>query len=373
MVSNRSPHFDVIIIGAGPAGTVAATMLARAKFEVALIEQSRFPRDKVCGECISAVGLNVLRRHDLLLPLQSHAPSRLTRAIICAPDGSKVALKLPREMAGLSRLVMDQTLLSAARNAGTTVYQPARVESLDGGNRRVVARDLQDNRLCELQADLVLLADGKGTLSQRTTTPTGDLGIKCHLRGVDGPRDAIELFGVDGHYTGLAPIEDDLWNLAFSIPVHRVAKLRGDHDALLNRMRGQNKSLAARLRFAERASDWLTSSLPRFPVASHWEHNVIPLGNAAAALEPIGGEGMGLAMKSAEIACDEIITARLKSRAIDVRLLRTQFNSLWRLRRFGCRSAAMTISSSRLSALAVSFLGHFPRLHQPAMNLIGKL
>ena len=47
----------IVVIGAGPAGSVAAALLARAGLDVILIEQHRFPRDKVCGECLSALGI----------------------------------------------------------------------------------------------------------------------------------------------------------------------------------------------------------------------------------------------------------------------------------------------------------------------------
>jgi len=50
------------VIGAGPAGSTAAMLLARAGWSVTLVEQHRFPRDKVCGECLSALGIDVLTR-----------------------------------------------------------------------------------------------------------------------------------------------------------------------------------------------------------------------------------------------------------------------------------------------------------------------
>src|SRR5690242_730212 len=54
-----------IVIGAGPAGSIAAMLLARAQWDVTLVEQHRFPRDKVCGECLSSLGVDVLTRLDL--------------------------------------------------------------------------------------------------------------------------------------------------------------------------------------------------------------------------------------------------------------------------------------------------------------------
>src|SRR5205085_620835 len=132
--------------------------------------------------------------------------------------------------------------------------------------------------------------------------PTADFGVKAHFANVAGPRDAVELFGVRGHYVGLAPIEADRSNIAFSVPAARIEHCRGNLDTLWSQVRAQNPILNDRFARATRVGDWLASPLPRFAVARHWPDRVIPLGNAAAALEPIGGEGMGLAMRSAELA-----------------------------------------------------------------------
>src|SRR5205085_5225391 len=105
----------------------------------------------------------------------------------------------------------------------------------------------------------VLVADGKAALLPRRPTPTRDLGIKAHFADVASPRprDAIELFGVVGHYGGLAPIEGDRWNASFSIPATTMQQFRGDLDALFASMLSRNRSLRARMRSAVRVGAWL--------------------------------------------------------------------------------------------------------------------
>ena len=96
--------------------------------------------------------------------------------------------------------------------------------------------------------------------------------------------------------------------------------------------------LAERLDKARRVGDWLASPLPRFGIAREWPANVIPIGNAAAALEPIGGEGMGLAMRSGELAAIALDHAHRSASPLPVTRLRSEFARLWQKRRFACRA-----------------------------------
>jgi flavin-dependent dehydrogenase len=106
-------------------------------------------------------------------------------------------------------------------------------------------------------------------------------------------------------------------------------------------------------------------------VRKHWPLGVIPVGNAAAALEPIGGEGMGLAMRSAELAATSLLSGRAAEPASDAATLRRDYVRLWRRRRFGCRAAAVAASRE---AVAGTLLRHpLPDLAtRAALRLMGK-
>src|SRR3954469_13769192 len=155
----------VIIIGGGPAGSVAGAPPARGEWRVTLAEQHRFPRDKVCGECLSALGAEVLGRLGLFDSIRPLGAVRLGRTLLHAPSGRCAAADLPRPMWGVSRVALDGLLLNAAADAGTEVIQPARCEAIHPGPRpSVILRDLVTNELRTVEADVVLLADGKSAL-----------------------------------------------------------------------------------------------------------------------------------------------------------------------------------------------------------------
>jgi flavin-dependent dehydrogenase len=354
---------DVTIIGGGPAGATCAILLARGGWDVTLVEQSRFPRDKVCGECLSALGFDVLTRIGLAETFLSLGAVRLNRAEIRAPGGRPMRVALPAPMWGLSRSAFDTMLLDAARGVGARVRQPARCEAVDGSVR---IRDLETNTVETLKPSHVLLADGKGAFADERPPRTGDFGIKAHFIDVDGPRDAIELFSIRKSYGGLAAIEGGRWNTAFSVPSTRIQASRGDLDGLFAEMLCENPTLARRFTAARRVGPWLASPLPRFSVRGLWQSDVIPIGNAAAALEPIGGEGMGLAMRSAELAA----TSLLSCCHDDVKLLGA-FRRLWGVRSLACRAAGIAASRPLVSTpLAVMRLPGVAV--RAALRLVGK-
>lgn len=358
---------DATIIGAGPAGSAAALCLARARWAVTLIEQHRFPRDKVCGECLSALGLEVLDRLQLGAAVRS-AGALLVRAQLHAGGGRCASLSLPRPMVGLSRHRLDGLLLQAAAEAGARLLQPVRCEKVEPGSDGVALRlrDLSNNRIFTQRASYVLVADGKSAQPGPVPPPTGDIGIKSHWTNVDGPRDAIELFACRGCYGGLAAIEDGRWNAAFSVPARRLREHGGNIPSLFAELLSENRSLHQRLRHAVQALGWLAAPTPRFALRRPLAPRIIQIGNAAAAIEPIGGEGMGLALASAELAAHRLIDgSRLPP-------LRRSFTGLWRTRQVACRTAAVVASSPPLAAAAVRLTGAAPALAGAWLHLMGK-
>jgi len=352
----------VAVIGAGPAGSVTALLLARSGIDVTLIEQHRFPRDKVCGECLSALGIDVLSRLCLAGDLQHLAPRSLRRVVIFPPDARSIELALPRPMLGISRRALDQFLLQAARDAGARILQPARCESLTP----LRLRTFDENCTRTLHADLIVLANGKGQ-------PSGDFGLKAHFIGINAPPDAIGLFGVQGHYGGVAPVEADRWNLAFSVPAARIRQYARYFDRLLDAIMRENGQLGRWMAGARRVSDWLVSPLPRFDVRDDWPDRVIPVGNAAAAIEPIGGEGIGLAIRSAELAAAAILAAPQGDHRVDLHRLKSEYRKLWGWRGLVCRCAAMAISNPPLASFLAQSIAPGDPITASVLRAIGKV
>ena len=377
MTSRVAEHTDwnVAVIGAGPAGSVAAIRLAQLGHHVTLFEKAKFPRDKVCGECLSATGIAVLSRLGVAETMRVElGPITLRHASAVASDGSASVVDLPATMWGLTRRSMDSWLFDFARASGAHVRLGTAACDLRNMTVPVIPheRDTRATHKGEHAFDAIMLADGRaGSLSR--AAPTGDFGIKAHFRYVDADRDTIELVALaGGGYAGLAPVNDDLWNAAWSVPAKLLKQHRGDIDALFGEALARSPHLHQRFARATRVGDWLSCPLPRHAVRKDWPRNVIPIGNAAAALEPVGGEGMGLAMRSGELAAEAIDLAAREGRDVDACALQAKFQRLWRTRRAACRGAAIALTHPIVGPLAIELSRRSPALARAGLALVGK-
>jgi flavin-dependent dehydrogenase len=381
---------NAIVIGGGPSGSMTALLLARSGWRVKLFEQHAFPRDKVCGECLSSLGVQVLSRAGLHPALEALHPALLRRVHLHG-GGRSVSLPLPRPMIGLSRRLLDEMLLAAAARFGVEVHQRVRCEAIDGaGNPSATLRDLSNNRVWTESAAHFIIADGKGSLAGRPPAKTGSFGIKAHFDDVDGPSDSIELFGCQGCYGGIAAIEGNRWNASFSVPAQRLRRCAGNLEALFAELMAENDVLRQRLGSARRIGVILAAPLMRFGVRQALSARVLHVGGGAAALEPIGGEGMGLALRSAELAAEWLQGGGFRLRraqsgraaasrhggssngfSFEKISLTRRYSALWRVRGRACRAAALLASSPPAARIALTLLDGL-QLGGCALRLIGK-
>jgi flavin-dependent dehydrogenase len=127
-------HYDVIVVGGGPAGSSTAIHLAQRGISVLLIEQKRFPRAKLCGEFISPECADHFEKLGVAASMQASEPAEITQTVfysrrtkrIVVPSwwfGGSFAL-------GLSRAEMDNNLLRRAKDLGVNVLEETSVTEL---------------------------------------------------------------------------------------------------------------------------------------------------------------------------------------------------------------------------------------------------
>jgi flavin-dependent dehydrogenase len=150
---------DVLVVGAGPAGSACAQMLARAGLQVCLVDQQPFPREKVCGDGLIPDAHAALARLGVAETVAARAHP-VERVACIGPRGGRV--EVPGRLAVLPRRELDQILLDAAVAAGADFQAPWRFEGLltDAQGRAQGATLRQGDAVHEVSARWVVLATG---------------------------------------------------------------------------------------------------------------------------------------------------------------------------------------------------------------------
>ncbi|MFJ6195188.1 geranylgeranyl reductase family protein [Micromonospora sp. NPDC092111] len=168
-------EFDVIVVGAGPAGSAAALAARRAGAGVLLLDRADFPRDKACGDGIAAHALDVLAGLGVTDAVAGYPPLPALRLV--GPGGGAVARALPRPAYTVPRQVFDARLVAAAVGAGAELRRHA-VRRIEVRADRVVLDG-------ELSARAVVGADGAGSVVRRLLghPPNPDRHLALAIRG----------------------------------------------------------------------------------------------------------------------------------------------------------------------------------------------
>ncbi|HEV2698689.1 MAG TPA: FAD-dependent oxidoreductase, partial [Terriglobales bacterium] len=200
--------FDLIVVGAGPAGCAAAITASRGGAKVLLLERGSFPRHKVCGEFVSAESLELLGR--LLIPedgkLISTAP-RIGKGRIFA-DGAEISAEINPPAASITRFALDAALWRACLNGGVDARPNFPVKAVKGQGPFSVETEMEN-----FEAKAVVNATGRWsnlTLPTDASRDNGDrrIGLKAHFREASSPA-SVDLYFFDGGYCGVQPITDD--------------------------------------------------------------------------------------------------------------------------------------------------------------------
>lgn len=292
-VTGRDDQIRLIaIIGAGPAGGAAASLLSRRGYRVTLFERSEFPRAKVCGEYISPAGQAALSAVIDPGTLQAAGLAVCDRFAIELADGDRdrtIEWRASAPAWSLSRARLDALLRDEARRRGAGVRQPASVRSVSYDDDGVTL----DIGGASERFDLVVHADGQGRHDPAGPTPkiAGVVGHKCHYRPGRAIR-GVRMRAGDGAYVGTIQVEDGLATCALVATREHIARADADPDAML-------ASLWPGFDPTRREGPWRSCGVARSGYIEPGHARSVRLGNAAAAVDPIGGEGIGLALWSA--------------------------------------------------------------------------
>ncbi|MGP1272158.1 MAG: NAD(P)/FAD-dependent oxidoreductase [Phycisphaerales bacterium] len=354
-----------VVLGGAAAGATAGLGLARAGWCVTIIESARFPRAKVCGEFVSPAVTALL---ESLIPAEDllEAGARRVRELTLWLGQRRRDWPMHAPAWAISRRSLDDLLLARARQEGARVLQPERASGVSHEQGRVAVTLASGERI---EADIVVHADGRGRLDAAGPTPTakGIVGLKCHAE-LPMPLGGIHMRAARGAYAGGIDVEHGLATIALCATHDRLRDAAGDRDALL-------ADLWPGYEPAWRRGEWLACGVARSGYRRPSDLRSFRVGNAAAAVDPVGGEGIGLAIWSACILAESLRGLDPRDGAAIERLHRgfaTAYHRRLRTRRPACRLAAELLMRPRLLAMAWPLLAA-PRLTiEPWYRLTGK-
>ena len=311
--------WDVVIAGAGPAGTVAATILARAGVRVLIIDRARFPRDKLCGDSLNPGTLAVLHRHNLAGWIEQHGRP-LDGMLVCGHAGARVAGRYPRALCGrtIRRRELDQWLLGEAIRAGAQFEPCVTVRSAvfgtgsktDGADRVVGIRiDSETRKHVFVPSRVTIAADG------RRSTLTFGLGLAAHpghprrwaigayFDGVADISQYGEMHVRPGEYIGVAPMPNTLANVCAVGTRATLTQLSTPAKALLTAI-CRDEGLRGRFDGARLASRPVILGPLAVDTRAAGMPGLLLAGDAAGFIDPITGDGLRFAIRGAELAAE---------------------------------------------------------------------
>lgn len=313
-------NYDVIIAGAGPAGSSTAIHLALRGARVLLIEQKKFPRAKLCGEFISPECAFHFERLGVAEQMFAAGPATLTETVFYARSGARAVVPSSwfgsnGVALGLSRAEMDERLLRRAAAAGVHVFENAAVSNLileNGSVRGVTVK--HETIETSYRASITVDATGRSRaltrqLVSRTKNPKRPpmIAFKAHLENTGVEPGACEIYFYRGGYGGLSTIEHGLSNLCFIASAGDVRACDADANRVMREVVGQNRRARLTLENSRLQSNWMAVSLEgfgRYRVAP--AGGLLAVGDAASFIDPFTGSGMLMAMESGELAAKAI-------------------------------------------------------------------
>jgi geranylgeranyl reductase family protein len=287
--------FDVAIVGGGPAGSSCAAFCALAGLRTLVIEREKFPRGKVCGDCLNPSCWAVLERLGVAQRVRDLPHSKLDSVEFIAIDGHKVVVDLPTGHnceVSVKRSLFDDLLLTRARDVGADVRERTTVTALaNSGNWKIETAAGES-----FSARTLIGADGRNSTVARLRNllpraARERVALQAHIPLPRNFGRRIILQFLREGYSGQAPVNETQLNLCLVGTPPTISRLRNWAEHRFEITPDQ---------------PWRTiTPLTRSPVPCGHE-NLLFIGDAARVVEPFTGEGIYYALRSGELAADAI-------------------------------------------------------------------
>jgi len=288
----EAAQYDLIVVGAGPAGSACAITAARAGTKVLLLEKDRFPRQKVCGEFVSPESLGLL--HGFLENGRFQSCPQVVSSRIFL-DNKILALPVSPAAQSIPRFDLDPALFAAATNAGATACEGITVQEVRRNG--VFCLRTSENSYA---ARAVVNATGRWSKLTQFDVAGKDrwIGLKAHFSELS-PSQTVDLYFFPAGYCGVTPVGPN--------SVNACAMVRADAAHTLEDVFAKEPRLYARSRNWQPLFATVTTSPLYFRERVTESDGVFLAGDAAGFIDPFAGDGISLALQSGTLAAESIV------------------------------------------------------------------
>lgn len=321
---------DVLIVGAGPAGSTLSHFLLKAGVDHILIDKASFPRDKICGDGITIDALNVLKRiHPELLEKFAHTSDMLPSwgFSFNGPKGQELRVDLKDKGLPVAplytarRLDFDQFLLDELPKKDQ-FWQNCALTHLEQHPAWIKAEVLRDGKPMEIEAKIIIGAEGEKPivtkllgLDHYREKEHLIAALRVYYKGVEGfhPNNHLEFFFdknlLPGYFWAF-PLSKGEANVGLGMVSPAISKRKANLKKLLEEIPLRNPHIAPMFENAEAIETVKGWGLPTITKNRRiGGKNYALIGDAGGMIEPFTGKGIGPGMMSARIASEHIIDA----------------------------------------------------------------
>lgn len=376
--------YDLIIVGGGPSGSTMALSAQKQGLQVLLVDKEKFPRDKICGDALTASSLNILDEFNLIEPLLQQSHGCANNMVFYSEQArlSPPSMKKSEIISTSRRIILDNVLFQAAK-AVVDTKEKFKVEQLLVKNDRVfgIQGSSEDGQSHEYTAKVVAGADGCSSVVARklglhqSLKQGGAVGTRAYYRHLPIAGDEMELYYLPAccpGYFWIFPVDEQTVNVGV-ILFENSTKNTGVLAPELHRQFIQSPLLAARFAKAEQIGNIQCWYLPLTDSSRTIHGNgFILAGDAAGLIDPLIGHGIDRAMLSGKIA-GELLGSICQGRDYSERALQPYADAIWK--HFGSisqfalkfRDRLQTQPLAQLNTLLYKNLGNLTEI-VPAIN-----
>jgi geranylgeranyl reductase family protein len=312
-------EYDVVIIGAGPAGCACALALRNSGLKVAILDKQDFPRDKVCGDAIPGRAVKTLKQisPEFAEAFKNFPKKYLTKKTSVSYKGRVMNFYWKNEAYTCARMDFDNFLFSMVKqNTGFDVYTNTHIDDVTANENSITIT--AKNKTIAFNAKMLIGADGAHSipakqLANRLMDRNHHVGsVRAYYSNISNTDNNTTEIYFDKKfmlsYLWVFPLPGNTANVGFGMLSSEIVKKKINLKKTFYQFIEETPGLTERFKNARQTGDLEGFGLPlgsRTVTVSG--NNFLLAGDAASLIDPVSGDGIGNAMLSGKLAAEQVI------------------------------------------------------------------